>query len=101
VLRGVGTHRGRPVLFSCGDFVDDYGVHPEHRNDRSAVFTVEFEGAVPARVRARPTLVRDLQARLAPEEEARAIGTSLVALSTPLGTVARYDPVRFEVVVDL
>jgi poly-gamma-glutamate synthesis protein (capsule biosynthesis protein) len=101
VLRGVGRHRGRPVLFSCGDLVDDYQVLPDHRNDRSAVFTVEFEGARPARVRARPTLVHDLQARLAPEDEARAIGTSLVALSAPLGTVARYDPARREVAIDL
>jgi poly-gamma-glutamate synthesis protein (capsule biosynthesis protein) len=101
VLRGIGTHRGRPVLYGCGGLVDDYTVVPEQRNDRSAVFTVAFDGRVPARVRARPIVIRDLQARLAPEDEARTIGTSLVALSSPLGTVARYDPVRREVVVAL
>lgn len=100
VLRGIGTHRGRPVLFGCGDFVNDYAVLPA-RNDRSAVFTVEFGGRVPARVRARPTLVRELQARLAPPDEARTIGCDLVARSEALGTVARYDPARSEVVVEM
>ncbi len=38
VLQGVEVYRGRPILYDCGDFVDDY-IHKEGlHNKRSAIF---------------------------------------------------------------
>jgi poly-gamma-glutamate capsule biosynthesis protein CapA/YwtB (metallophosphatase superfamily) len=58
VVQGVERYRGRPILYDCGDLVDDYVVKPDLRNDRSALFEVVLaEGAV-AGVRIVPTEIR-------------------------------------------
>ncbi|WP_440991799.1 CapA family protein [Haloarchaeobius baliensis] len=38
VFQGVEVYRGRPILYDTGDFVDDYAVDDELRNDRSFLF---------------------------------------------------------------
>lgn len=42
-VQGMELYRGRPVLYGCGDFLDDYAVHEEYRNDLSAVYEVEYD----------------------------------------------------------
>ncbi|NUP75504.1 MAG: CapA family protein, partial [Sinomonas sp.] len=41
IFRGVEVYRGRPVIYSAGDFLDDYAIDPGERNDQSFVFLVE------------------------------------------------------------
>jgi poly-gamma-glutamate synthesis protein (capsule biosynthesis protein) len=101
VLRGIGVHRGRPILYSAGDLIDDYGARPIDRNEQSALFHVEFLGNVPRRVRATPTVVHDCSARRAPPDVAREIAARLVVLSGRLGTPATFDPTTGDVVVEL
>ena len=48
IFRGVGIHRNRPIIYSAGDFVDDYAVDPVERNDQSFIFMLETEEASPA-----------------------------------------------------
>jgi poly-gamma-glutamate synthesis protein (capsule biosynthesis protein) len=38
VFQGVEIYRGKPILYDTGDFLDDYAVDPNLRNDRSFVF---------------------------------------------------------------
>jgi poly-gamma-glutamate synthesis protein (capsule biosynthesis protein) len=99
VLRGVGAHRGRPVLYGCGGFVDDYPLDPRGRHDRSAVWSVDLRPGADPLVRARPITIGDRRATLAKPDEAREVGCALVALSTALGATARYDGARSEAVV--
>lgn len=40
VFQGVEVYRGAPICYDTGDFVDDYRVEPELRNDRSFLFEV-------------------------------------------------------------
>ncbi|MHB9286235.1 CapA family protein [Halobacteriales archaeon Cl-PHB] len=44
VFHGVEVYRNRPILYDCGDFVDDYVVKQELRNDRSWLFELVIEG---------------------------------------------------------
>ncbi|MBM3957295.1 MAG: CapA family protein [Gemmatimonadetes bacterium] len=37
IVQGVEFYSGRPILYDTGDFVDDYAVDPEKRNDLSAL----------------------------------------------------------------
>ena len=42
-VQGVENYKGRLILYGCGDFVDDYAVTPDFRNDLSAVWRVAVE----------------------------------------------------------
>jgi poly-gamma-glutamate capsule biosynthesis protein CapA/YwtB (metallophosphatase superfamily) len=65
IVRGVEVYRDRPILYGAGDFVDDYAIDPVERNDRSFVFVLRTEGAVPIELRLHPTEIVRFQARLA------------------------------------
>jgi len=43
VFQGVEIYRGKPILYDTGDFIDDYAVNPELRNDWSFLFRVSVE----------------------------------------------------------
>lgn len=43
LAQGIELYRGRPILYDCGDFLDDYAVDPELRNDWSFLFRVCLE----------------------------------------------------------
>jgi len=90
IVRGIEVYRGRPVIYGAGDFVDDYAVDPEERNDRSFVFLLETDGATPRRLRMFPTVIADFQARLA-GRSARDIAGRMQRLCAELGTASDWD----------
>ena len=59
VFQGVEVRQGRPVLYDTGDFVDDYRVDPELRNDRSVLFEVRATAAGPTELRLLPVEIDD------------------------------------------
>ncbi|WP_427172523.1 CapA family protein [Arthrobacter sp. 92] len=85
IFRGVEIHQGRPIIYSAGDFVDDYAVDPEERNDQSFIFGLETHDGVPALLRLHPTVIAGFQARLA-GRESRKIAERMQRLSSELGT---------------
>jgi poly-gamma-glutamate synthesis protein (capsule biosynthesis protein) len=87
VFRGIEFYKNRPILYSTGDFVDDYAVDPNERNDQSFIFLVNVNVEGPVRVRLRPTMIDYCQARLAHEAEAAGIAAKMQALCAALGTL--------------
>lgn len=85
IFRGVEIYRGRPLVYSAGDFIDDYAVDAEERNDESFIFVVETEGDIPARLQLVPTIITGFQARLA-GKSSRRIAERMQRLSAQLGT---------------
>ena len=55
VFQGVEVVDGTPVCYDTGDFIDDYAVDAELRNDRSFLFEVCIEDATPSKLRLLPT----------------------------------------------
>ena len=43
-VQGVEVYKGKLIVYGCGDFVDDYAVDPEFRNDLSAAWRVTVGG---------------------------------------------------------
>lgn len=86
VTRGVELYRGRPILYACGDFVDDYAVDEVDRNDWSFAFVLDWDRGALRRLRLVPTVIRELQARLAQGAEREAIEARMAGLSARLGT---------------
>ncbi|MEO3934469.1 CapA family protein [Micrococcaceae bacterium Sec7.4] len=92
VFRGVELYRGRPIIYSAGDFVDDYAVDPLERNDQSFIFLLNTDGGTPLGLRLYPTLITDFQARLAGAGSQR-IAERMQRLSRHLGTASSWDAV--------
>lgn len=102
VLRAVEFYRDRPILYSTGDFVDDYAVEPLQRNDLSALFFVDVaEAPAPVfRVRLIPTVVRNCQALLARGEERERIVSELATLSQQRGSFTFWNREKGELLIE-
>ncbi|HSN37267.1 MAG TPA: CapA family protein [Arthrobacter sp.] len=90
IVRGVELFRNRPIIYSAGDFVDDYAVDPLERNDQSFIFMLDTDGGTPRSLRLYPTLITDFQARLA-GGRSRQIAERMQRLSRQLGTASSWD----------
>ncbi|MCI9872326.1 CapA family protein [Arthrobacter humicola] len=90
IFRGVGIHRNRPIIFSAGDFIDDYAVDPVERNDQSFVFMLDTDAGAPRTLRLYPTIIAGFQARLA-RESAPGIAARMQRLSGQLGTLGYWN----------
>jgi poly-gamma-glutamate synthesis protein (capsule biosynthesis protein) len=86
VFRGVEVQGTTVVVYGAGDFIDDYAVDEVERNDRCLLFILELAQGRPDRLRLQPTVIHDLQARLAVDEERAAILGRMRSLSRELGT---------------
>lgn len=70
-VQGIELYRGRPILYACGDFVDDYAVDPGERNDLSCLFEVTIDGARATRIHLHPVRIAGLQVNPAIGEDVR------------------------------
>ena len=64
-VQGIELYRGKPILYSCGDFVDDYAVDPAERNDLSCLFDLIIERGRVTRIRLHPVRIAGLRVNLA------------------------------------
>ena len=92
VLQGIEMHRGRPIFYDLGDFVDDYAVDPELRNDLSALALVTFSRRGVEAIEMVPVAIDFCQVNLAVGREYEEIAGRLIDLSAELGTtIVRRD----------
>jgi poly-gamma-glutamate synthesis protein (capsule biosynthesis protein) len=84
--RGVEVYRGRPILYSTGDFLDDYAVAPAERNDLSFLFRIEVEAKRIRRLGLYPVKIGRLQVNRAPEADAAWVRAWMRARCARFGT---------------
>ena len=100
VVQGIEVHRGRPILYDTGDFVDDYAVDRRLRNDRSFLFELSVSGAgIPVELVLSPTEIYDCAVHRAGPEAAEWLRDRMRELSAPFGTAFGRDGERL--VLDL
>lgn len=85
--QGIECYKGKAILYSTGDFVDDYMIDQDERNDLSFLFILEIEGGRIARIRLHPTCIEDLGVRLAREQERRFLQRTMEAKCRAFGTL--------------
>ena len=93
VFQGVA---GR-VLFDLGDFLDDYAVNAELRNDLGLLWLVTFDAGGPTRVEAFPLVLDFCHTRLARGSERQLVGRLLKERCAALGTEVRDEGDRLVV----
>ena len=67
--QGIECYKGKAILYSAGDFVDDYAIDKDERNDLSFLFILEMERGRITRLQLHPTCIEDLGVRVANEQE--------------------------------
>jgi poly-gamma-glutamate capsule biosynthesis protein CapA/YwtB (metallophosphatase superfamily) len=85
------------VLYDLGDFLDDYAVDSQLRNDLGLLFQVTFEGARPRLLEAVPLKLDFCHTRLAGGEDAAWIRRRFSAACAALGTEVTEDGDRLVV----
>ena len=63
--QGVEIYKDKVIMYSTGDFVDDYAIDPEERNDLSFLFMVEWDTGRIARIRLYPVSIENFGVQLA------------------------------------
>ena len=85
--QGIELYQEKPILYSTGDFVDDYWVDKDERNDLSFLFMLQVEQGRIARIRLHPTCIEDLGVRLAKEQEREFLVRTMQSKCRAFGTV--------------
>jgi poly-gamma-glutamate capsule biosynthesis protein CapA/YwtB (metallophosphatase superfamily) len=86
VSRGVEIYEDALILYSTGDFVDDYVVDPVERNDRSWVFKIKIENKQVSSLHLHPIVIHQCQASLAKPDLAGEMISGMKELCALLGT---------------
>jgi len=87
VFQGIEVHEGRLIVYDAGDFVDDYRVDDELRNDRSFLFVLAVTpDGQPTELRLHPTEIDDCVVREASPAAAAWSRERMRELSKPFGT---------------
>ena len=90
VFKGIELYNGKPIFYSTGDFIDDYAVSEEERNDETFIFLLDRNG--PARILLYPAIISNSQVNLATGERAEEISKKMINLCAALNTTAQWDP---------
>lgn len=89
VFRGIEVYKNKPIIYSAGDFIDDYAVNEIEKNDESFIFVLEKEQASNLRLYLYPTCIDQFQANLAPSLRQRDILSTMESLCQDLGSALR------------
>ncbi len=87
IFQGVEVYKNRLILYDTGDFVDDYVVDPELRNDLSFLFFVRIDKRKRInRIELIPTSIDNYQVNIASDSETKWSLNRMANLSKELGT---------------
>ena len=89
--QGIELYKGKAILYSSGDFVDDYMVDKDERNDLSFLFMLESERGHIASIRIHPTCIEDLGVRLANDQEAAFLKKTMGTKCAAFGVKIEFD----------
>lgn len=89
--QGIELYKGKAIMYSTGDFVDDYMVDKDERNDLSFLFVLEVERGRIAHVRLLPACIEDLGVRLAHEQEWQFLKQTMQAKCKAFGTTMEVE----------
>lgn len=91
VFQGIEIYNGKTILYSTGDFIDDYAVDEIERNDQSFIFIVEMKNSKIEAIKLYPTVIRNMQGRLAQGDEKVEIVAKMRDLCSEFDTKSRWS----------
>lgn len=94
VFRGIEIYKEKAIIYSAGDFVDDYKVDEIERNDQSFIFVAETNAHGINSVFLYPTLIANMMASTAKGGERNSIQQKMASLCKDLGTTTKWNEMR-------
>ncbi len=91
IFQGIEHYRTGLIMYDTGDFVDDYAVDPELRNDRSFLFLVTVNKQGIKEVRLVPTVISNMQVNIATDSDYDWCIKRMQQLSLSFGTHINND----------
>ncbi len=91
VFHGVELYKGHPILYSCGDLVDDYYVDPQFGNDRQLLFELQLSGVRLERIRLHPVFIENCRTIPAEGKRRKYIIERIAFLCGEMGTQVLTD----------
>lgn len=98
VFHGIEVYKGRPILYSTGDLVDDYAVDPEFENDSQLLFEVSLRRRDLQEIALRPVLIEHCRASFAVGRRFERIAHRAETLCAEMGTAVRRENDRLVVI---
>lgn len=90
VFRAVEIYKNKPIIYSAGDFIDDYAIDDEEPNDEGFVYILEIKYNQPLLLKLYPIVIQNFQAQTA-KTRAPSIANKLLRLSAKFGTTGAFD----------
>ena len=84
--QGIELYKGKAILYSTGDFIDDYWVDKDERNDLSFLFMVKVENGRIERIKLHPVCIDDFRVRRANEREWQFLARTMQTKCKPFKT---------------
>lgn len=84
--QGIEIYKGKPIMYDCGDFIDDYAIDRYHRNDLSFLFQLNLEKGMMKEIELVPTKIYDFHANTTSLMEAELVIKRMVYRCNRLGT---------------
>jgi poly-gamma-glutamate capsule biosynthesis protein CapA/YwtB (metallophosphatase superfamily) len=100
VVQGVELRVGRLVCYDTGDFLDDYAIDEDLRNDLSALFLVRVVDGRIARLDLVPVRIDHMRVDLASGDDRSRFASAFAAYSAEFGTKVVLGPERLTIAVD-
>jgi poly-gamma-glutamate synthesis protein (capsule biosynthesis protein) len=91
VFHGVEVYKGKPIIYDAGDFVDDYAVDPELRNDLGLLFRLQVTDSRIGRIDMIPVFIADCQVNVASGVRRETVARRIRSLSAEMGTSVSGD----------
>ncbi len=86
ILQGIECYHDNLILYDTGDFVDDYAVDPDLRNDLSAYFVLHVDNRGVHKLRCIPSRIFQYQVNRARDDDYQWVISRLKNLSSDFGT---------------
>ena len=86
IFQGIEIYKNKLIMYDTGDFIDDYMIYPDLRNDISFLFLVTVDRKKIKNVQFIPVLISNMQVNLALGQDFNWAADRIKKLSAPFGT---------------
>ncbi len=97
VLQGIERYKGKLILYDMGDFIDDYAIDAQLRNDLTALFSVAIENKKITKLSIIPARISEMTVNQAVGENAKQIIDMIIRRSQPFGAKFEQNDMRLEI----
>lgn len=92
-IQGIEIYNKKPIFYGCGDFLDDYAVDEEFRNDLGFLYMIDYDQNQKKwkKLKLFPTKIEHFQVNLAEGNDKKWLQTKIKSLCESFGTVLNDD----------